>query len=196
MGSGSPIDDLVESCTIWLLNWNDSMTDIQLSMRFVNKVQAISAVYDVKNLSLEVLQKISLVATLPQEGIPDLPRWVGHGTCLFSSSSAYQSRLQPPTAIKNNGNDGGNLGDRTVLCSFNLEVITGDVPSSHLWMLIIGLIGTQFKIGIRFLLRYLGLLYSEPPTIGYGVGETRQFFQILLLRGLARLNLISCLSTC
>lgn len=182
-----------------------------------------------------MLQKISLVATLPQEGIPDMPRWVGHGTRLFSSSSAYQSRLQPPTAIKNNGNDGGNLGDRftlhyygwpggdfkdkgiidlrgatyviqlykvmcmscgTVLCSFDLEVITGDVPSSHLWMLIIGLIGTQFKIGIRFLLRYLGLFYSEPPTIGYGVGGTRQFFQILLLRGLARLNLISCLSTC
>ncbi|KAI5653586.1 hypothetical protein M9H77_30773 [Catharanthus roseus] len=28
MGSGSPIDDLVESGTIRLLNWNDSMTDI------------------------------------------------------------------------------------------------------------------------------------------------------------------------
>ncbi|KAI5648730.1 hypothetical protein M9H77_34735 [Catharanthus roseus] len=29
MGSGSPIDDLVESGTIRLLDWNDSMTDIQ-----------------------------------------------------------------------------------------------------------------------------------------------------------------------
>ncbi|KAI5680473.1 hypothetical protein M9H77_01700 [Catharanthus roseus] len=30
MGSGSPIDDLVESGTVRLLDWNDSMTDIQL----------------------------------------------------------------------------------------------------------------------------------------------------------------------
>ncbi|KAI5678106.1 hypothetical protein M9H77_09056 [Catharanthus roseus] len=44
MGSGSPIDDLVESGTVRLLNWNDSMTGIQLGMRFVDKVQAISAV--------------------------------------------------------------------------------------------------------------------------------------------------------
>ncbi|KAI5657308.1 hypothetical protein M9H77_26101 [Catharanthus roseus] len=38
MGSGSPIDDLVKSCTLRLLDWNDSMTDIQLGMRFVDKV--------------------------------------------------------------------------------------------------------------------------------------------------------------
>ncbi|KAI5659219.1 hypothetical protein M9H77_28012 [Catharanthus roseus] len=44
MGSDSPMDDLVESCTVRLLDWNDSMTDIQLGMRFVDKVQAISAV--------------------------------------------------------------------------------------------------------------------------------------------------------
>ncbi|KAI5663678.1 hypothetical protein M9H77_23001 [Catharanthus roseus] len=44
MGSGSPIDDLVEFGTLRLFDWNDSMTDIQLSMRFVDKVQAISAV--------------------------------------------------------------------------------------------------------------------------------------------------------
>ncbi|KAI5678837.1 hypothetical protein M9H77_09787 [Catharanthus roseus] len=44
MGLGSPLDDLVESGTIRLLDWNDSMTDIQLGMRFVDKVQAISAV--------------------------------------------------------------------------------------------------------------------------------------------------------
>ncbi|KAI5678417.1 hypothetical protein M9H77_09367 [Catharanthus roseus] len=44
MGSGSPIDDLVESGGIRLLDWNNSMTDIQLVMRFVDKVQAISAV--------------------------------------------------------------------------------------------------------------------------------------------------------
>ncbi|KAI5683041.1 hypothetical protein M9H77_04269 [Catharanthus roseus] len=44
MGSGSPIDKLVESGTVRLLDWNDSMTDIQLGMRFVDKVQAVSAV--------------------------------------------------------------------------------------------------------------------------------------------------------
>ncbi|KAI5661817.1 hypothetical protein M9H77_21140 [Catharanthus roseus] len=44
MGSGSPIHDLVESGTLRLLDCNDSMTDIQLGMRFVDKVQAISAV--------------------------------------------------------------------------------------------------------------------------------------------------------
>ncbi|KAI5661993.1 hypothetical protein M9H77_21316 [Catharanthus roseus] len=43
-GSGSPIDDIVESSIVRLLNWNNSMTDIQLGMRFVDKVQTISAV--------------------------------------------------------------------------------------------------------------------------------------------------------
>ncbi|KAI5662490.1 hypothetical protein M9H77_21813 [Catharanthus roseus] len=38
MYSGSPIDDLIESSTLRLLDWNDSMTDIQLGMRFVDKV--------------------------------------------------------------------------------------------------------------------------------------------------------------
>ncbi|KAI5673369.1 hypothetical protein M9H77_13733 [Catharanthus roseus] len=41
----SPIDDLVESGTIRLLDWNDFMTNIQLDMRFIDKVQAISAVH-------------------------------------------------------------------------------------------------------------------------------------------------------
>ncbi|KAI5680537.1 hypothetical protein M9H77_01764 [Catharanthus roseus] len=45
IGSGSPIDDFVESGTVRLLDWNDSMTDMQLGMRFVDKVQAISAVH-------------------------------------------------------------------------------------------------------------------------------------------------------
>ncbi|KAI5682074.1 hypothetical protein M9H77_03302 [Catharanthus roseus] len=44
MGSSSPIDDFVESGTVRLLDWNNSMTDIQLGMRFVDKVQAVSAV--------------------------------------------------------------------------------------------------------------------------------------------------------
>ncbi|KAI5678712.1 hypothetical protein M9H77_09662 [Catharanthus roseus] len=44
VGSGSHIDDLIESGTIRLLDWNDSMTDIQLDIRFIDKVWAISAV--------------------------------------------------------------------------------------------------------------------------------------------------------
>ncbi|KAI5661750.1 hypothetical protein M9H77_21073 [Catharanthus roseus] len=45
MGSSSPIDDLIQSGTLRLLDWNDSMSDIQLGIRFVNKVQAISVRY-------------------------------------------------------------------------------------------------------------------------------------------------------
>ncbi|KAI5674350.1 hypothetical protein M9H77_14714 [Catharanthus roseus] len=44
MGLGPPIDDIIEFGTVRLLDWNDSMTDIQLDMRFVDKVQAVSAV--------------------------------------------------------------------------------------------------------------------------------------------------------
>ncbi|KAI5672521.1 hypothetical protein M9H77_12885 [Catharanthus roseus] len=44
IGSGSSVDDLVESGTVRLLHWNDSMIDIQLGIRFVDKVQAVSAV--------------------------------------------------------------------------------------------------------------------------------------------------------
>ncbi|KAI5681616.1 hypothetical protein M9H77_02844 [Catharanthus roseus] len=39
-----PLDNLVESSNVRLLDWNDSMIDIQLGMRFIDKVQAISAV--------------------------------------------------------------------------------------------------------------------------------------------------------
>ncbi|KAI5673125.1 hypothetical protein M9H77_13489 [Catharanthus roseus] len=44
MDLGSPIDDIIESGTVRLLNWNDSMTDLLLGMRFVDKVQAVNAV--------------------------------------------------------------------------------------------------------------------------------------------------------
>ncbi|KAI5673850.1 hypothetical protein M9H77_14214 [Catharanthus roseus] len=44
MDSGEQIDDLIESGIIRLLDWNDAMTDIQLGMRFVDKIQAISVV--------------------------------------------------------------------------------------------------------------------------------------------------------
>ncbi|KAI5654306.1 hypothetical protein M9H77_31493 [Catharanthus roseus] len=44
MGSGEQIDDLIESSTIRLQDWNDAMIDLQLGIRFVDKIQAISAV--------------------------------------------------------------------------------------------------------------------------------------------------------
>ncbi|KAI5653861.1 hypothetical protein M9H77_31048 [Catharanthus roseus] len=44
MGSGSPIDDIIKSCTVRFIDWNNSMTDIELGMKFVDKVQAVSAV--------------------------------------------------------------------------------------------------------------------------------------------------------
>ncbi|KAI5670973.1 hypothetical protein M9H77_11337 [Catharanthus roseus] len=44
MGSGEQIDDLSESGTIRLLNWNDVIADLQLEMRFVDKIQAISTI--------------------------------------------------------------------------------------------------------------------------------------------------------
>ncbi|KAI5654710.1 hypothetical protein M9H77_31897 [Catharanthus roseus] len=44
IGSGSPVDGILESGTVRLLDWNNSMTDIQLGMRFVDKVQAVSTV--------------------------------------------------------------------------------------------------------------------------------------------------------
>ncbi|KAI5682337.1 hypothetical protein M9H77_03565 [Catharanthus roseus] len=42
IAAGSLIDDLIESGTLRLLDWIDSMTDIQLGIRFVDKVQAIT----------------------------------------------------------------------------------------------------------------------------------------------------------
>ncbi|KAI5676869.1 hypothetical protein M9H77_07819 [Catharanthus roseus] len=44
MGSREQIDDLIESGTIRLQDWNNAMTDIQLGMRSVDKIQALSAV--------------------------------------------------------------------------------------------------------------------------------------------------------
>ncbi|KAI5674361.1 hypothetical protein M9H77_14725 [Catharanthus roseus] len=44
MSSGSPIDYNIESGTVRLIDWNDFMTNIQLGMRFVDKVHAVSAV--------------------------------------------------------------------------------------------------------------------------------------------------------
>ncbi|KAI5673768.1 hypothetical protein M9H77_14132 [Catharanthus roseus] len=65
IGSGSPIDDLVKSGTVRLLDWNNSMTDIQLGMRYVDKVQAISAVL-ANDLEIPVLNIIQEVQVLFQ----------------------------------------------------------------------------------------------------------------------------------
>ncbi|KAI5673729.1 hypothetical protein M9H77_14093 [Catharanthus roseus] len=71
MGSGSPIDDLIESGTIRLLDWNDFMTDIQLGMRFVDKVQIISAVLvnDPEIPMSNVIQEVQCVEKMGQEQI-------------------------------------------------------------------------------------------------------------------------------
>ncbi|KAI5683856.1 hypothetical protein M9H77_05084 [Catharanthus roseus] len=42
MDLGKQIDDLIESGTIRLLDWNDAIIDLQLGMRLVDKIQAIS----------------------------------------------------------------------------------------------------------------------------------------------------------
>ncbi|KAI5648805.1 hypothetical protein M9H77_34810 [Catharanthus roseus] len=74
IGSGSPIDDLVESSTVRLLDWNDSMTDIQLDMRFVDKVQAVSAVFT-NNREIPVLNIIQEVQVLFQIGYTYKRAW-------------------------------------------------------------------------------------------------------------------------
>ncbi|KAI5677842.1 hypothetical protein M9H77_08792 [Catharanthus roseus] len=58
LGSGEQIDDLIELGTIILLEWNDTMTDRQLGMRFVDKIQAISVV---QKWSLRIGQEFRVV---------------------------------------------------------------------------------------------------------------------------------------
>lgn len=41
-----------------MLNWNDAMTDLQLGMRFVDKIQAISAV---KKWSIQIGREFRFV---------------------------------------------------------------------------------------------------------------------------------------
>ncbi|KAI5666353.1 hypothetical protein M9H77_16206 [Catharanthus roseus] len=72
------IDDLIESGTIRLLDWNDNTTDIQLGMSFVDKIQAISAVqnYD-KWREYTLLCSHALVVcrengTRPDTNMPDI----------------------------------------------------------------------------------------------------------------------------
>ncbi|KAI5668524.1 hypothetical protein M9H77_18377 [Catharanthus roseus] len=66
MGSGEQIDDLIESGTIRLLNWNDVMTDLQLEMRFVDKIQVIQNKH--RNMTSKFISKLTsyLVANNPE----------------------------------------------------------------------------------------------------------------------------------
>ncbi|KAI5654591.1 hypothetical protein M9H77_31778 [Catharanthus roseus] len=75
MGLGSPIDDLVESGTIQLLDWNNFMTDIQLGMRFIDKLQAISAVL-ANDPEIPVLNIIQEVQKMGQEQILTCRRYI------------------------------------------------------------------------------------------------------------------------
>ncbi|KAI5668358.1 hypothetical protein M9H77_18211 [Catharanthus roseus] len=78
MGSGSPIDDNIESGTVRLIDWNDSMTDIQLGMRFVDKVQAVSAVFaeNGKHIDCLVLMFLQCVEKMGQEQILMYRRYI------------------------------------------------------------------------------------------------------------------------
>ncbi|KAI5664697.1 hypothetical protein M9H77_24020 [Catharanthus roseus] len=76
MGSGSHIDDFVESGTVQLLDWNDSMTDIQLGMRFVDKVQAVSAVLRLIHGPQDVTITVTIIT------VHEITRFVKEHTCL------------------------------------------------------------------------------------------------------------------
>ncbi|KAI5673235.1 hypothetical protein M9H77_13599 [Catharanthus roseus] len=66
MGLGSPMDDLIESGTLRLLDWNNSMTDIQLGMRFVDKVQTINAV---RKWSIRTGREYRVVKKIPVSNV-------------------------------------------------------------------------------------------------------------------------------
>ncbi|KAI5677856.1 hypothetical protein M9H77_08806 [Catharanthus roseus] len=86
MGSGSPIDDLVESGTVRLLDWNDSKTDIQLGMRFVNKVQAVSAV---RKYSVSVGRKYRVLKIANDPEIP-VSNIIQEVQVLFQTGCTYK----------------------------------------------------------------------------------------------------------
>ncbi|KAI5661622.1 hypothetical protein M9H77_20945 [Catharanthus roseus] len=66
MGSGEQIDDLIESCTIRLMDWNDAMTDLQLGMRFIDKIQVHQNEH--QNMTSKFISKLisHLVANDPE----------------------------------------------------------------------------------------------------------------------------------
>ncbi|KAI5673217.1 hypothetical protein M9H77_13581 [Catharanthus roseus] len=84
MSLGSPIDDLVESGAIRLLDWNHSMADIQLGMRFVDNVQAISAVFanDPEIPVSNIIQEVQCVEKM------------GHGQILMCRRHIHDKRTE------------------------------------------------------------------------------------------------------
>ncbi|KAI5657535.1 hypothetical protein M9H77_26328 [Catharanthus roseus] len=90
MGLGSPIDDLVESGTIRLLDWNDSMTDIQLDIRFVDKVQAISTVF-ANNPEIPVSNIIQEVHVLFQMGCIYKRAWYAKKFAIERVSGSWET---------------------------------------------------------------------------------------------------------
>ncbi|KAI5681541.1 hypothetical protein M9H77_02769 [Catharanthus roseus] len=59
-GSGEQINDLTESSTITLLDWNDAMTDLQLGMRFTKEHTYLVQVHQNKhrNMTLKFISKL------------------------------------------------------------------------------------------------------------------------------------------
>ncbi|KAI5657736.1 hypothetical protein M9H77_26529 [Catharanthus roseus] len=80
MGSGELIDDLIESGTLIFLDWNDSMTDIRLGIRFVEKVQAISTV---QKWSIQMDREYRVIKSKSNQ-------WTAK--CYYHSDSNYFSR--------------------------------------------------------------------------------------------------------
>ncbi|KAI5671550.1 hypothetical protein M9H77_11914 [Catharanthus roseus] len=70
LGSGEQIDDLIEPGTTRLLDWNDAMIDIQLSMRFTKEHTYLIQVYQNKhrNITSKFISKLisHLVANDPK----------------------------------------------------------------------------------------------------------------------------------
>ncbi|KAI5677024.1 hypothetical protein M9H77_07974 [Catharanthus roseus] len=59
--SRKQIDDLIESDTIRLLDWNDAMSDVQLGMRFIDKIQTPSVI------ALLILEKFDGIDSLQEK---------------------------------------------------------------------------------------------------------------------------------
>ncbi|KAI5666961.1 hypothetical protein M9H77_16814 [Catharanthus roseus] len=62
--STPPLDDLIESGTIRLLDWNYTMTNLQLGMRIIEKIQAISAA---QKWSIRIGREFRVVKSLSKQ---------------------------------------------------------------------------------------------------------------------------------
>ncbi|KAI5668722.1 hypothetical protein M9H77_18575 [Catharanthus roseus] len=72
MGSEEQIDDLIESGTIKLLDWNDATTDIQLGMRFTKEHTYLVQVHQNKhrNMSSKFISRLILYLVANDPAIP------------------------------------------------------------------------------------------------------------------------------